>query len=41
MRRILLLLPVILALPNPCLGAQEHLGRFNLQHDLLLAQGDA
>jgi hypothetical protein len=41
MRRVLLLLLVILALLNPNSGAQKHLGRFNLQHDLLLAHFDS
>lgn len=41
MRRILPLLLVILALLSPCLGAQEHLGRFNLRHDLLLTHFDS
>ena len=40
MIRILVLLVVILALPNPSLGAQEHLGRFDLQLDLFLAHFD-
>jgi hypothetical protein len=40
MARILVLLMVIMALPNPSRGAQEHLGRFDLQHDLFLAHFD-
>ena len=41
MRGNLLSLLAILALLNPCLGAQEHLGRFNLKHDLLLTHFDS
>lgn len=41
MRGNLLSLPGIMTLVNPFQGAQEQLGRFNLRHDLLLAQGDA
>ena len=40
MIRILLLLMVNLALLNTSMGAQEHLGRFDLQHDLFLAHFD-